>query len=79
VRGILRPPGRGEEPDGGPPPAVLERLPEASAPRPPVARGEPELSDGPHLSYAVQWFAFAATALLGFGAYLRSRRRSRGA
>ncbi len=78
MRGFLRPPGRGEEADGGPP-AVLERLPDPSSPKPPVARGEPELSDGPHLSYAVQWFAFAATALVGFGAYLRSRRRRRGA
>jgi surfeit locus 1 family protein len=25
----------------------------------------PELSEGPHLSYAVQWFSFAAIALLG--------------
>ncbi len=27
----------------------------------------PELGEGPHLSYAVQWFAFAAIALVGGG------------
>jgi surfeit locus 1 family protein len=26
----------------------------------------PELSEGPHLSYAIQWFTFAAIALVGF-------------
>jgi surfeit locus 1 family protein len=74
VRGFLRPPARGEARESGPP-AVLERLPDPPAPRPPVPRGEPELSDGPHLSYAVQWFAFAAIALGGFAAYAGSRRR----
>jgi surfeit locus 1 family protein len=76
VRGFLRPPGRGEESGAGPP-AVVERLADPAAPRPPVPRGEPELSDGPHLSYAVQWFAFAAIALGGFTAYA-GRRRARG-
>jgi len=28
----------------------------------------PELTNGPHLSYAVQWFAFATIALVGCGA-----------
>jgi surfeit locus 1 family protein len=26
----------------------------------------PELSEGPHLSYAIQWFTFAVIALVGF-------------
>lgn len=26
----------------------------------------PELDEGPHLSYAIQWFSFAAIALIGF-------------
>jgi surfeit locus 1 family protein len=30
----------------------------------------PELSDGPHLSYAVQWFAFATIAVFGSAALL---------
>ncbi len=29
----------------------------------------PERSDGPHLSYAVQWFAFATIALVGSGIF----------
>ncbi len=75
VRGILRPAGKGESLRTGPPPgAVLQQLPDRSLSGPPYRRGEPELSEGPHLSYAVQWFAFAATAIAGFGAYLWSRR-----
>jgi surfeit locus 1 family protein len=31
----------------------------------------PELSEGPHLSYAIQWFSFAAIAILGYGLLLR--------
>jgi surfeit locus 1 family protein len=32
----------------------------------PVPTPLPHLSDGPHLSYAVQWFTFATIALIGF-------------
>ena len=31
----------------------------------------PELDDGPHLSYAIQWFLFAAITVLGFGYVVR--------
>jgi surfeit locus 1 family protein len=31
----------------------------------------PELDDGPHLSYAIQWIAFALIALVGAGVWLR--------
>ena len=37
----------------------------------------PALDEGPHLNYAIQWFAFAAIALVGSGAYLFTRRRNR--
>jgi len=37
---------------------------------------EPAPSDGPHLWYAVQWFAFALITLSGTGAYVRTRLRS---
>ncbi len=37
----------------------------------------PELSDGPHLSYAIQWFSFAAVALAGAVVLIRRERRSR--
>jgi cytochrome oxidase assembly protein ShyY1 len=34
----------------------------------------PTLDEGPHLSYALQWFAFAAIALIGGAAVaIRSR------
>jgi surfeit locus 1 family protein len=36
---------------------------------------EPDLSNGPHLSYAIQWFSFAAIALFGGAAWLRHRHR----
>jgi surfeit locus 1 family protein len=54
-------------------PVVLRRtspspgMPAALRPVPP-----PALDDGPHLSYAVQWFSFAAIALVG-GALLARR------
>lgn len=37
----------------------------------------PDLGDGPHLSYAVQWFSFAAIAIIGYGAVLRRAARQR--
>ncbi|MGE0352892.1 MAG: SURF1 family protein [Gemmatimonadales bacterium] len=40
----------------------------------PIAIPEPELTDGPHLSYAIQWFAFATIAVVG-GAILIWRSR----
>ncbi len=36
----------------------------------------PRLEDGPHLSYAIQWFAFAAIAVGGAVAVLRQRGRA---
>lgn len=36
----------------------------------------PEITDeGPHWSYAVQWFSFAVISLAGAGAYVRAERR----
>lgn len=35
---------------------------------------QPSLSEGPHKSYAVQWFVFATVALVGYGAYIVSQR-----
>jgi surfeit locus 1 family protein len=32
---------------------------------------QPDLSDGPHLSYAIQWFSFATIALVGYPIYVR--------
>lgn len=44
------------------------QLTEQDPPQPselPVRIGWPELSEGPHLSYAIQWFAFATIAVVG--------------
>ena len=35
----------------------------------------PELTEGPHLGYAVQWFIFSAIALIGYPMILRRRAR----
>ncbi len=37
----------------------------------------PELDEGPHLSYAIQWFAFATIAVVGYVLLLRRDRRAR--
>lgn len=40
----------------------------------PVPAPPPDLDEGPHLSYAIQWFSFAMIAVVGFAAYARRRR-----
>ena len=37
----------------------------------------PPLDEGPHLNYAIQWFAFAAIALVGAGVVIRQRGETR--
>ncbi|MGK7311594.1 MAG: SURF1 family protein [Candidatus Longimicrobiales bacterium M2_2A_002] len=51
--------------------------PSAAAPAAPIPPGAPELDPGPHLSYAVQWFSFAAIALIGWLVLLVQRARRR--
>ena len=38
----------------------------------------PDLDEGPHLSYAVQWFLFAAVVAVGYPLLLRRRARQAG-
>ena len=45
----------------------------------PVAVGPPELSEGPHLNYAGQWFIFTTIALVGYPLILRRVARNRAA
>lgn len=52
----------------------LESQSPAQVALPMPARG-PELAEGPHLSYAIQWFAFATIALGGSALILRRDRR----
>ena len=53
-------------------PLLLQQLPAGGAEgSPPVPEPLPELSQGNHLSYAVQWFSFAVIALVGLVILLR--------
>jgi len=55
---------------------VVQQLPVDGAPPPPGAPRRwpaPELGDGPHLSYAIQWFSFAVIIAFGSVALLRKR------
>ncbi|GJG87391.1 SURF1-like protein [Gemmatimonadetes bacterium T265] len=56
--------------------------PLADETRPPYDRLKrlptPEVTDeGPHLSYAIQWFSFATVSLVGAGAFVRAERHKR--
>ena len=61
-------------------PFVIQILPPPTAPYRPLPPGlvrwpMPELSNGPHLSYAIQWFSFAVIILVGSVALLRRQGR----
>jgi surfeit locus 1 family protein len=59
-------------------PLYLQQIPAAGDLRLPVRLPLPNLSDeGSHLGYALQWFSFAAIALLGFAAVLWTQSRKR--
>jgi surfeit locus 1 family protein len=52
-------------------PLYLRQLPDSSLPKFPRRLEPPALDDGPHLSYAIQWFAFSIIALVFAGIMLR--------
>jgi surfeit locus 1 family protein len=59
-------------------PFVIQLLPPPTALNRPLPPGlirwpAPELSDGPHLSYAIQWFSFAVIIVVGSFALARKR------
>jgi surfeit locus 1 family protein len=59
-------------------PFVIQQVPPSTAPYRPLPPGLirwpiPELSDGPHLSYAIQWFSFAVIILVGSVGLARKR------
>lgn len=47
-------------------PVQLQALPAENTPRYPRRLEPPVLDEGPHLSYAVQWFSFAIIAVVGW-------------
>ena len=56
-------------------PVFLEEEPAAGEPARRFPRPDPdiELSEGPHLGYAIQWFAFAGILLGGYTLLFRQR------
>jgi surfeit locus 1 family protein len=53
----------------------VQQTPDSGLPRMPRRREPPALDDeGPHLSYAVQWFGFAVTAVVFAGIFWKKRR-----
>ena len=62
-------------------PFVVQQLPAGAGghdPDFPRRWAMPELNDGPHLSYAIQWFSFAVITVIGVIALYRRDRRERG-
>jgi surfeit locus 1 family protein len=58
-------------------PLVLQQLPGAGdAGQPPLPEPLPSLSEGNHLSYAVQWFSFATIGIVGLVILLLRRRQT---
>lgn len=47
-------------------PVYLQLADQVPAADPPTPMPLPEIGEGPHLSYAVQWFLFAAIVIIGF-------------
>lgn len=58
--------------------STTEEIPPAEGIRVPAPVPPPALDDGPHLMYAIQWFAFAAIGLVGGGVFLVLRTRGDG-
>jgi surfeit locus 1 family protein len=48
-------------------PLYIQQLPDSTLPRFPRRLDPPALDDGPHLNYAIQWFGFAAIAVVFAG------------
>jgi surfeit locus 1 family protein len=56
-------------------PVFIEQQPTPGAPKLPRRIPTTDLGEGPHLSYTIQWFAFAAILLVGYPAFVYQRRR----
>jgi surfeit locus 1 family protein len=57
-------------------PIYIRQLPDSALPRFPRRLDPPPLDDGPHLSYAIQWFAFSVMAVV-FGMVIARQQRKR--
>jgi surfeit locus 1 family protein len=54
---------------------VVQLLPARDAPQYPQRLPPPELDEGPHLGYAVQWFSFAAIGVIGWLVAILKRKK----
>ena len=55
-------------------PIYIQPSPDAADTDPPIAyQPEVDLTEGPHLGYAMQWFTFAAILFLGYPYYVRKQ------
>ncbi|HET6777964.1 MAG TPA: SURF1 family protein, partial [Gemmatimonadales bacterium] len=57
-------------------PVYIRQTPDSALPRFPRRLEPPPIDDGPHLNYAIQWFAFAGMAVV-FGAVIWYQKRER--
>ena len=57
-------------------PVYIRQSPDSALPRFPRRLEPPPIDDGPHLNYAIQWFAFAGMAVM-FGIVIWYRQRER--
>jgi surfeit locus 1 family protein len=57
-------------------PVYIRQSPDSGLPRFPRRLQPPPIDDGPHLNYAIQWFAFAGMAAI-FGAVIWRQKRER--
>lgn len=57
-------------------PVYIRQLPDTALPRFPRRLEPPAIDDGPHLNYAIQWFAFSIMALVFGVVVLRQPKRS---
>jgi surfeit locus 1 family protein len=58
-------------------PIIAQVLPHEGQPDFPVRLKAPAMEEGPHMGYAIQWFSFAAIALIGWAVLLLRRRSHR--
>ena len=55
-------------------PVYIRQSPDSALPRFPRRLEPPPIDDGPHLNYAIQWFAFAGMAVVFGGVILKNRK-----
>lgn len=58
-------------------PIYIEQLPSPDSPRLPLPSDPNDLDEGPHLSYALQWFAFATILIIVYAGLMRQELRQR--